>query len=73
MKKILPIFRVYFCCEKKFGIFLSSLAFFETQFGIFCLCGLGNTVHKRSRIRSFNLLLCSLEMVCCFTSLFFNA
>jgi len=28
---------------KLFGVFLYCLAYFETQFGICCLCGFGNT------------------------------
>ena len=34
---------MFFSYEKKFDIILSCLAYSETQFGIFCLCGLGNT------------------------------
>jgi len=46
MKKfLLPIFQVFFVAEKIWHIllFLSCLAYSETQFGGFCLCGLGNT------------------------------
>jgi len=36
-----------FLLRKKFGIFLSCLVYSETQFGIFCHCGLGNTCSRR--------------------------
>jgi len=46
-----------FCNEKNFSIILSCLVYSEMQFGIFCLCGLGNTVSNKemrtfSRIRA---------------------
>ena len=42
-KNYTAYFPVVLLLQKKFGIFLSCLAYSETQFGIFCLCGLGNT------------------------------
>ena len=47
VKKFYCLFFSCFRVTNKIGVFLPCLAYLETQFGIFCVSGLGNTGRSR--------------------------